>query len=191
VEIDALTHLVARILERYRVQNGLPQAGENIGREIGRKLGALIHARGLPQCLRPDEMGEPGELSAEEVEPLVRAVVGEEKIDGLENAVRQLVKASFYPEFKKCRDSYREVEATGICRRQILAKVRTRVSGAHCVDCPYWTGLNETQHEALLGSAWVGDRREFEEHRELFLPNDFREFRRLIRRCAGSFGSPS
>jgi hypothetical protein len=66
----------------------------------------------------------------------------------------------------------------------MLTKVRSRVSGAHCVDCPYWTSLTEAQDEALVASAWVGDLAEFKDNREIFLPDDFREFRRLVRRWA-------
>jgi hypothetical protein len=92
----------------------------------------------------------------------------------LAEAARQLVKACFYPEFKTCRDSFREVAADGSCRRQELARVRGRISGAHCVDCPHWVALTPAQHIAYLTHEWRGDAAEFSAHRDVFLPEDFR-----------------
>ena len=94
---------------------------------------------------------------------------------------RQLVKACFYPEFKTCRDSFREVSPDGTCRRQELARARVRVSGSHCVDCPHWVALTPDQHVRFLTRAWQpGRAAEFTAHRDVFLPEDFRALRRFL-----------
>jgi hypothetical protein len=145
----------------------------------------VIAARGLPRPLRANERGEPGEMSAVEVDPLVGTVLaGIDCADEWRTVTRQLIKACFHPEFKTCRESYREIDSHGSCRRQDLNRVRSRVSGSHCVDCPYWTSLTPTQHADCLAAGWAGDRREFESHRDTFLPEDFRAFRLLVRERA-------
>jgi hypothetical protein len=99
--------------------------------------------------------------------------------------VRQLVKACFYAEFKICRDSFREVSPDGSCRRQQLARVRSRVSGSHCVDCPYWVALSSEQHVKFLTREWQpAGREELAAHLPVFLPEDFRAFRRTVRAMA-------
>jgi hypothetical protein len=102
----------------------------------------------------------------------------------LAEALRQVVKACFHPEFTICRESYRECSADGTCRRQELARARRRVSGAHCVDCPHWIALAAPAHAALLREAWRGDPREFLAAREVFLPEDFRALRRWLHAAA-------
>jgi hypothetical protein len=116
------------------------------------------------------------------VAPLVANVLeGSSRALELSTVARQLIKACFSAEFKKCRDSYRDLEPDGSCRRQQLKRVRTRLSGSHCIDCPYWTSLTAEQNVALLAEAWVGDETELTAHRDIFLPEDFRAFRRLLR----------
>jgi hypothetical protein len=185
---DEFVGQVAQILRRYAEQNRFAVPTDDVARGIGERLVSVIAEHGLPAPLGPEDMGEPGELSADEIEPRVNKVIGGVAVGPLENAIRQLVKACFYPEFKKCRESYHEIDASGTCRRQMLERVRQRVSGAHCVDCPYWLSLNSEQHAALLESAWVGDHEEFRRCREIFLPDDFRMFRRMARGMAGSTG---
>jgi len=176
---------VGAILERYRRQNGLPPLAEARPAEIAARLWILITVRGLPPPLGPGETGTPGEMTAEEVAPLVGRMLGDAADAGaLGTPARQLVKACFQPEFKKCRDSYREVSEDGACRRQRLGRAGERVSGSHCVDCPYWTALTLEQHEKFLAKAWIDDAAEFAAHRDVFLPEDFRALRRFVRELA-------
>lgn len=176
---------VGLLLQRYMRQNGLAELSDAETASIGARLLRLIAARGLPHRLRPEEMGEPGEMSAEAVAPLVADLLeGSSRAEELGVVARQLVKACFHPEFKKCRDSYRETDSSGTCRRQELKRVRTRVSGSHCIDCPYWTSLTAEQDNELVAGAWVGDVAELAAHRDIFLPGDFRVFRRLLRMLA-------
>ncbi len=180
---EAFVSLVAAILARYAQQNDatLPPAD---GIALAERLHAVIGEHGLPRPLDASEQGAPGELSEAEIDPLIARALGG-YTGPVAGAVKQLVKAFFYPEFKKCRDSFREVATDGTCRRQQLARVRSRVSGAHCVDCPYWVGLTPERHAAYLTDEWVGDAAaEFAPYREIFLPEDFRILRRQLYNAA-------
>lgn len=189
---DTFEQQVGAILSRYARQNGLPTFSDGATAKFARQLDSVIETRGLPRPLATGERGEPGEMAAAEVEPLVSTVLaGIDCPDEWRTVTRQLVKACFHPEFKSCRESYREIDSQGSCRRQDVDRARSRVSGSHCVDCPYWTALTPTQHADCLGAGWVGDRREFEAHRDLFLPEDFRAFRLLMRERAKQAWSAS
>jgi len=173
---------VGSLLARYLDQNGQPALSAEETGHLARRLCAVVVAKGLPRRLRSDEMGEPGELPPEDVNAIVSDVLPDGTAPGIvTDAIRQLVKACFYAEFKKCRESYHDVNETGECRRQELGRARRRISGSHCVDCPYWTALTPSQHVVLLSGAWCGEPRDFVAHREIFLPEDFREFRQTLR----------
>ena len=185
---NAFTQLVSAILGRYFEQNAPPPppAAERV--EFAARLWALVAARGLPRPLGPAERGTPGEMSDEEVAPLLDQVLGDLAPPwrtAMAGPAKQLVKACFYPEFKTCRDSFREVSPDGTCRRQELARARGRVSGAHCVDCPHWVALTPEQHVRFLTKYWRPEgRAEFTAHRDIFLPEDFRALRRLLHALA-------
>ena len=98
---------------------------------------------------------------------------------------RQVIKACLHPVFTQCRDSYRERAAGGSCRRQERDRTRLRVSGAPCVDCPYWTALDGVGHGQLLDAGWVGEPAAWRVEADLYLPEDFRALRRWVRRTAG------
>jgi hypothetical protein len=177
---EAFAEHIAAILNRYLGQNGRSALDTATCRRIADRLWALIQSRGLPPPLRAEELGEPGQMSEAECAPLIAEVLDGEVDSLLAEAVRQLVKACFYPEFKTCRDSFREVGTDGACRRQELDRVRRRVSGAHCVDCPYWVTLTPAQHEQFLQKHWRAAPGEFGANRNLFLPEDFRAFRQWL-----------
>jgi len=181
---EPFADVVSEMLPRYARQNGLPAPATASCRLVGRRLCGLLETRGWPQPLAPDEMGTPGEMSAAAVAPLVA-----ELIEGLDEfatetwagPLRQLVKACFHPEFRTCRESYREVGADGACRRQEAGRVRMRLSGSHCVDCPYWTALAPAQHADLLARHWRdGGAAGMAALREICLPEDFRRLRQLV-----------
>lgn len=182
----AFAQLTGAILTRYFSQNGRPPPPAAEMTEFAARLWALIAERGLPRPLGPAERGEPGEMSDAEVAPLLDRVLGGVADRAtLEAPARQLVKACFYPEFKTCRDSFREVSPDGTCRRQELARARLRVSGAHCVDCPHWVALTPEQHGRFLARAWQpAGAADFAAHREVFLPEDFRALRRFLHALA-------
>ncbi len=179
--------LVRPVLERALRQSGhaVPEAAQAL---LVERLWALVAARGVPPPLPRGEKGEPGEMPAEMVAPLIEqlfAGFAPADREALATPVRQLVKACFQGDFKTCRDSYREVSPDGSCRRQELARANGRISGSHCVDCPYWLSLTPAQHERLLTKAWRGDAAAFIARRDVFLPEDYRELRLFIRTVIG------
>ena len=180
--------LTTDTLRRFCAQSAVAAPADAELEACGRRLLTLIGQRGLLPPLRPGEQGEPGEISEPECDRYVASVFDGAAATTRETVavpVRQLVKACFYPEFKICRDSFREVSADGSCRRQQLSKVRQRVSGTHCVDCPYWVSLTRAQHEKFLARHWQPAGREnLAEHLTIFLPEDFRAFRRWVRAAA-------
>jgi hypothetical protein len=171
--------LVTAVVERYLAQNGRSPASPGVA-GLASRLFALIEERGLPPPLAEGDCGQPGGMSDETCSPLVARVMAGADDVRLEEAARQLVKACFYPEFAVCRGSYHAADPEGRCRRQEPARVRGRLSGSHCVDCPYWVSLDEPAHRDLLRASWRGDRRDFEAHADLCLPGDFRRLRRWL-----------
>lgn len=169
--------IVEAIVERFCRQNAQEPPGAEV-RRVATQLAGVVAARGLPRPLAAGERGAPGGLPEGE-----RAALAARVLEGIEHplvaeAARHLVKACFYPEFRDCRDSFREVARDGTCRRQELARVRGRISGTHCVDCPHWTALGPDEHAAMLAREWRTDPAEFGRHRTVFLPEDFRALRR-------------
>jgi hypothetical protein len=181
---DTFVELTAAILERFCAQNAAAVPSAVARRALGEQLWSLVEERGLPPPLAADEPGEPGDLPDAQCAPLLeRALAGASTADRATLAVpvRQLIKACFHPEFKICRDSFREVSSDGSCRRQQLTRVRGRVSGAHCIDCPHWVALTPEEHDRFLRSEWLpAGRAELAEHKAIFLPEDFRALRRLL-----------
>lgn len=181
--------LVRAVLERFFRQNGRAAPEAAVIGGLAARLWALVRERGLPPALARGERGAAYEMPTAEAEPLVARALGELRGDELwATPARQLVKACFQPEFRQCRESYREREEDGTCRRQQLGKARERVSGSHCVDCPYWLELSPEQHGKLLAKAWAGDTAEFAAARGVFLPEDFRALRRWVRAQAATGG---
>lgn len=175
------SRLVTAVLARFGAQNAAPGLTAAESEALGARLWAVVSEQGLPRALSAGECGAPGGLTDDACAPLVARVMGAEANALLEVAVKQLVKACLYPEFTVCRDSYREPMKDGGCKRQELVRVRTRVSGTHCVDCPYWVLLAQEQHAELLARAWrVGGAGAFAENRDVFLPEDFRALRRWL-----------
>ncbi|MCX6954914.1 MAG: hypothetical protein NTV51_22385 [Verrucomicrobia bacterium] len=181
-ETEEFSRLVSALLGRFFAQNGrgAPSGAESAA--LAARLWALVAERGLPRPLAAGECGAPGGMSEDECAPLVARVLGDgERDELLANAVKQLVKACFYPEFTMCRDSYREPTKDGGCKRQELERVRGRVSGAHCVDCPHWVALTAEQNAELLAREWrVGGAEVFAANRGVFLPEDFRALRQWL-----------
>lgn len=181
--------LIVPLLKRWFVQNSFAPPPDGDLARLADHLWSLVAERGLPVPLAPGECGAPGGMAEAECTSLVARVAGESSDPRVLEVTRQLVKTCFYPEFKICRDSFREITTEGICRRQQLERVRGRLSGAHCVDCPHWTTLSPARHETFLAKAWRADAEEFFAHRDVFLPEDFRALRQWLharaRRPAG------
>lgn len=175
--------IVLGILARFFAQRSRGWWPEE-GHRFVQQLGELIAERGLPRPLRDGEVGAPGSLSEQECAALVTRVVAGLTEPMFAEAAKQLVKACFYPEFKVCRDSFREVTRDGACRRQEVERVRSRISGTHCVDCPHWMAFSPVEHADFLRQEWRGAPANFDAHRDVFLPEDFRELRAWLRAAA-------
>src|SRR3954471_3742251 len=101
--------IVSAVVQRFFAQNSrVPPTSAELTR-FATQLRTLVAERGLPRPLRDDELGAPGGMSDEACPPLVAGAVAGLDEPFLAEAARQLVKACFYPEFKVCRDSFREV----------------------------------------------------------------------------------
>jgi hypothetical protein len=176
---EEFQRIVTERLIRFHAQLSQSASASDL-RRLAAQLGALVAERGLPRPLAENECGVPGGMPDEECAALVSRVM--EGIDDplLADAARQLVKACFHPEFRNCRDSFREVGRDGRCRRQELERARRRLSGSHCVDCPHWVALAPAEHAGLLRREWHGAPDEFARHQEIFLPEDFRALRRWL-----------
>jgi hypothetical protein len=181
-EFDAL---VIANLERWFRRNGhfAVPAADCAG--VAERLRMSLAERGPPRVPPEGRPEQPVESPAGAYAPLERRVLGPlAEAAGWMTPVRQLVKACWYPEFRRCRDSYREREADGTCRRQESGQARGRLSGSPCVDCPYWLELTAVQHARVVREGWAGEAGAFAADPELYLPSDFRELRRLVRRIA-------
>ena len=183
-EAEEFSRLVGAVLARFFAQNSRTPPAEAERAALGGRLWTLVAERGLPRALADGECGAAGGMSEEDCAPLVARVLGGASEELLAGAVKQLVKACFYPEFTVCRDSFRELARDGGCRRQELARVRTRVSGAHCVDCPHWVARSPAEHEQFLAAEWRGDAASFFAARSVFLPEDFRALRQWLHAAA-------
>lgn len=166
--------LVAAVLHRFYAQNHRPPLAPADVAAFAARLWQLIEQR---HPLRPSD----GELSDADVRACVAFVLPPTSDDLLALAARQLIKTCLQPSPAACRQSFREVGADGRCRRQDPARAQKRVSGSHCVDCPYWLELDADDHAVFLAQNWQsGDEREFTAHRDLFLPEDYRALRRAV-----------
>lgn len=181
---ETFVQIVENILRRFCEQNDHEPPDASILRGLAERLHVLTQTHGLPRPLARDEQGTPGELPEAECALLLERVLANASAEDRERLtipLRQLVKACFHPEFKICRDSFREVSDDGSCRRQQLVRVRGRVSGAHCIDCPYWTALSPGQHARFLDRSWQpAGHAVLAANAAIFLPQDFRELRRWL-----------
>lgn len=172
------------ILQRFLAQNENPVPEVSVLHALALRLWDVVRERGLLPPLAPGEQGQPGGMADSVLAPLVARIAGDGCEPLVEEAVRQLVKACFYPEFRVCRDSFRAASPDGACRRQELSRVRQRVSGTHCIDCPHWVALPADVHAQFLAQHWIAGAESFRAHREVFLPEDFRRLRQWLYEAA-------
>ena len=170
---------VTAVLRRFARQQGDVATDVEIASFVARLAALVVPRRAL---LRAAGAAKPTEA---ELAEFAAQVAGPQPTPALVEAARQLVKSCFYPEIDRCRDSYRAVSPDGECRRQILARARGRISGAHCVDCPHWLALSSREDAALLAGEWRGNPAVLAENPEVFLPEDYRRFRQWLHDWAG------
>ena len=168
-------------VRRWLRQNECAPLGEGLLAGYLLQLWKIVDQEGLPPPLMSGEPGLAGEMSAARVAGLIERIyagvdLGAQRHD-LDTVTRQLVKACLQPEFRKCRESYKAV-VNGSCRRQERTRACDRISGSHCVDCPYWISLGPDRHFSLLEEDWAdANPGELMRNRDIFLPEDFRELR--------------
>ncbi len=176
-----VTDVMARALRQDGGSLPSPAAQESCVRSLWEAAEAL----GWPTPLAEGTVCPAGETPGAALEPraleIAAKVENEAERVRLLPVIRQLLKACVYPEFTQCRDSYRAATAEGRCARQQRAVAAARISGSHCVDCPYFVALTEDEHRSLLRAAWRGDSVDsFDREPSVFLPNDFRALRRFL-----------
>jgi len=184
----AFAALASDCVRQFLVHNAIEPLPDSLLSAYVSRLWLVVQDVGLPPPLPDDEPGEPAERPPQLVADLASRVFAglpfPERHDDLETPTRQLLKACLQPEFRRCRDSYKEV-VEGVCRRQEPSRACQRISGSHCVDCPYWIALRPDQHRALLWKAWVTDPAlGLEQEPELFLPEKYRALRLFLWRQA-------
>jgi len=181
IRMEEFERLVSAVLNRWMLQNGHQSPADRAVQGIAARLGDMVLERGLPRSGPVAGDGTVRPMAEPELVTLVRRVIGELPADPLSEPVRQLLKACFYPEPAVCRDSFRETTSNGRCRRQELDRVRTRISGSHCVDCPHWAARDAVGHRQFLAAEWRTNPAEFLAHRQIFLPEDFRALRAWLK----------
>jgi hypothetical protein len=168
--------LVLAVVERGLRQTGQPPLASDEAEVLVAALRAFGEAGGWAVRFGGGREELPAERVAQGVGQVLRALPGRSaEFAGL---AKQVFKACFQPPPPVCRDSYREGDATGRCRRQERTYDLARVSGAHCVDCPYWEEFSAGPHLGWLSERWRAGRADLEASAEVFLPEDFRELRR-------------
>jgi hypothetical protein len=136
--------------------------------DIGAEGGWARRFAGAREDLRPEEVAEwSTRLGA--VVPGRAAELG--------TVFKQVLKSCFQPPPAQCRNSFCETDSAGRCRRQERVYDLARLSGAHCVDCPYWLELNGDEHFKFLADRWLAGVDDLEAHRAVYLPEDFRTLR--------------
>jgi hypothetical protein len=168
---DDFRRSVAAVVTRFLAQNRLAPASEG-------DLRALADVLGEPVVDGRSAEGELPEAAVKAGVTRLLAVFSPLRPE-LANLAKQLLKGCHQAAPVRCRESYHETDAAGRCRRQELAYDLARVSGAHCVDCPHWLGWSPDEHAEKLSDAWQDGAVVFAENRGVFLPEDFRELRRL------------
>ena len=131
---------------------------------------------------------ERDEIRTEEVAAwsnLLGAAVSERAAE-LGTVFKQVLKSCFQPSPQQCRNSFCETDSAGRCRRQERVYDQGRLSGAHCVDCPYWTEMNDSEHFEFLMDRWIAGEADLRAHRSVYLPDDFRALRRWRPKAEGS-----
>lgn len=178
-DLEEFKRLVGAVLARSEAQrsSAVPPAQR---RRFLDQLGQLVAERGLPPPLAPEAVCGTGGMAEQEFATLAALGLGGIDDPVLLDLAKQVLKACFYPELATCRDSFREVAKDGSCRRQEVARARSRISGAHCVDCPHWVEREPAAHAVLLAQEWRNEPGLLGAHQGIFLPEDFRALRRWL-----------
>ncbi|GAB5561965.1 MAG: hypothetical protein SynsKO_36120 [Synoicihabitans sp.] len=182
---EGFTHQIKKICQRYFRQTNNESPPDAALVHFATILWRLIEKNGLPPALEPSDQGQDAALSeadlSSKLDELWSAFRFVDHRAALEAPARHLIKGIWQPEFKKCRLSYKEESSAGKCDRQNLTKSLGRISGAHCVDCPYWVSISAEKNEKLLKKEWDQNSVvELSANMDVFLPEDYRSLRQLL-----------
>lgn len=182
---EGFVHQVKKILQRYFRQTDKPAPPDPALVHFGNIIWKLVEEKGLPPALEGSDQGVEAEMSPEDIRSRLDSIWSSFRFvdykSDLEVPARHLVKGIWQPEFKKCRMSYKEANDSDKCERQDLSGARARISGSHCVDCPYWVSVTAEKNEKLLTKEWAPDSvAELTSHLTEFLPEDYRQLRQLL-----------
>lgn len=139
------------------------------------------------EVARPEGWGaaldEPDTDGERRMTTVAAEVAARVALEGLEpKVVRQLLLVCALDAFTKCRDSW----WTNPGRRD-RATCRARLSGAHCVDCPWWLDQPDpAAHRTWMETAWQAGGAEpdlMDAGWDDFLPEDWRAWRWTVRAC--------
>lgn len=168
--------LVEAVLTRALAQMGRSVLSESELKSIAREVLAIGREGGWAFRFSSSNNELPLEMVRAWQNRLSVLALG--RSDELGNVYKQLLKGCFQASPERCRDSYRETDSAGRCRRQERDYDLNRISGAHCVDCPYWCEKEAEMHLEWLGNQWLRGASELKVGRDIYLPEDFRALRR-------------
>ncbi len=195
-ECEAFAALVAPIVDSFCAKNGLAAIDPDTVEHYAGVLWDLANEVGISGSLPKGEKGEPQSLDVDRKTELITELL--ERLDDSEaefelaHVGNYLLAALLQPEFANCRLSYCKANEEGEYRRQNLDYCKKRISGSHCVDCPLFMQTEPEKHPQILQMQWKAmDDSELHQNLEVFLPEEFRQFRyflHLHRQYAGGAG---
>lgn len=169
------------ITKRFYEQNALRAPSDAYLSEMLKACWNVAHSEGLPQPLAASDSADAPDLDYDYHSKLVEGVLSSLPQHRTEDYLRillgQLFATLLAREFKTCRRSYEETDASGACMRQSDDYCKDRISGTHCEDCPYFIALSPAQHTKFLQRFWKDEAGPTEGQLKVFLPHDFRALR--------------
>jgi hypothetical protein len=182
---EGFVHQIKKSLQRYFRQQDRPVPPESALVPFAQVLWKLVEKHGLPKPLEPSDQGQHENMSDESLRARLDEIWSRYRLTDyrkdLEAPARHFVKGIWQPEFKKCRLSYKKTSPSGDCSRQSLDHARGRISGTHCVDCPYWVSVTAVKNERLLTKEWAPESvHELTSNLDVFLPDDYRNLKQLL-----------
>ncbi len=182
---EGFVHQVKKCINRFFNQQDRTPPPDAALTHFGQMLWRMIDRHGLPEALKPSDQGQEQALSEDELSARLEELWASYRFTDyrkdLEIPARHFIKGIWQPEFKKCRLSYKETNPDGQCSRQKLSHALQRISGTHCVDCPYWVSVSAEKNERLLTKEWRAEAvAELTSNIGVFLPEDYRNLRQLL-----------
>lgn len=188
--VEALAACTARLARLSGTAAPPREELEALADALWERHGALRPPGGWTVRETPEELDAAGVAAEQERIRAALARRGRAVPPLLEPHLRHLARLVAQPDFTRCRDSFRAATAGCIPARQKADVAAGRISGSHCVDCPHFVRLDAEENRALLLGAWhEGGRAALGEAWEVFLPEAFRDLRRVLHRARHGAGA--